>query len=214
MRKLLIFPLLLAWCGLALSAAPVEGRDYTLVNPPKQTGDPSRIVVTEYFSYYCSHCANFAPYFDAWKKSLPADVHVERLPISLGRASWVPVARTFLALQAMNSVERVDAALFTAINHQGVRMDSEAAITAWLVGRGIDGKAFAAMYRSFGVDTQQRNAETRAREAGVGSTPSLVIDGRYMMVIGDAGEQRAQHYRAQLAVANELISRARQQRRQ
>jgi thiol:disulfide interchange protein DsbA len=170
------------------------------------------VVVTEFFSYQCAHCAAFAPSFAAWVKALPADVRVERVPVSLGRPAWEPAGRAYLALVAMNSVEKVDAALFAAIHQQGVRLDTEAQITGWLGKQGIDTGAFTGMYRSFGIDAQYRSSDGKARALRVDGTPTLVIDGRYRIAIEDIGAGREQHYRTQLAVANELIAKARQQR--
>ena len=45
-------------------AQPVEGVDYIAVSPPQPTNDPSRIVVTEFFSYQCPHCFAFFPALD------------------------------------------------------------------------------------------------------------------------------------------------------
>lgn len=205
-----LLPVLLGWAALTQAAAPVAGRDYVDVSPAQPTSEP-RILVTEFFSYQCPHCAMFARPLATWAKTLPTDVRVERMPISLGRPAWEPVARAYLALQAMNSVAKVDEALFAAIHGQGMRFDTEAAITAWLGSHGVDAKAFTAMYHSFGVDAQVHGAETKARDLRVPSVPTLVIDGRYLIAIEDTGATREQHFREQLAVATELIARARQQ---
>jgi thiol:disulfide interchange protein DsbA len=206
-RMIRLLPVLLGWAVLAQGAAPVEGRDYQTINPAQPTSDPSRIVVTEFFSYYCPHCASFARPFEAWKRTLPADVRVERVPATLGHPQWVPVQRAYLALAAMGVIDKVDDAIFQAIHQQGVRMDSEESIAAWLTTRGVDARKFSTMYRSFGIDSQQRTAENRTRILRLPGVPTLVIDGRYMMSILDNG-----NFRAQLAVAEELIKRQRQQR--
>jgi thiol:disulfide interchange protein DsbA len=204
--------LLLGWVALLPAAAPVAGRDYTEISPARPSSDPSRVVVTEFFSYQCPHCAAFAPNYAAWVKSLPADVQVERVPVSIGHPTWQPAARTYHALVAMNALAKVDDALFAAIHREGVRLDTEQQITRWLGTRGIDVKAFTAMYRSFSVDSQFKAGDARARDLRVPGIPALVIDGRYLMAISDRSTGRDAHFRAQLAVANELIARARQQR--
>ncbi len=211
MRVFLLLPVLLGWALLARAAAPVEGRDYEKVDPVQPTAFPAQVVVTEYFSYQCPHCALFAPTFDAWVKSLPPDVRVERVPVALGRPIWEAAARTYLVLMAMNSVEKVDAALFAAIHQQGVRMDTEAQIAAWMGKQGIDAGKFSAVYRSFSIDVQYRAADAKARNHRVGGIPTLVVDGRYRVAIGDIGAGREQHFRKQLAVVNELIAMAQRQ---
>ncbi len=83
---------LIGHAARAAAPAPAPGRDYQLVDPPQPTTDPARVVVTEYFSYMCPHCASFAPTFSAWTKTQPADVRVERVAISLGHARWEPAS--------------------------------------------------------------------------------------------------------------------------
>jgi protein dithiol oxidoreductase (disulfide-forming) len=207
LQAIRLLPLLLVWTAIAHGAAPVEGRDYTVLNPPQPTSDPSKVVVTEFFSYQCPHCAAFARPFSAWVKSLPTDVRVERMAVSIGHPQWVAAARAYPALLAMIALDKVDDAIFQAIHQQGVRLDTEAQWTSWLTSRGIDAEAFSTTYRSFGVDSQFRNAEARSRAARIPSIPTLVIDGRFLIAIADNGD-----FKSQLAMAAELIARVRQQR--
>jgi len=193
------------------AAAPVEGQDYARIDPPQPTGDPARVMVTEFFSYMCPHCASFAPTFAAWTKRQPADVQVERAAISLGHTPWVPAARTYPVLVSMNAVGKVEDALWAAIHQQGVQLYTEAAFTDWMGKHGVDAKSFADQYKSFAIDMQLRTAESRARANQVGSTPTLVVDGRYRVEIGDIGPGREAHYRTQLAAVDQLIALARQQ---
>jgi thiol:disulfide interchange protein DsbA len=191
----------------------VEGRDYELITPASPPADASHIVVYEFFNYLCPHCAAFAPSFDAWVKTLPKDVKVERVAISLGHPSWQVSARAYFALATMKAAEKVDAALFAAIHQQGQRLDTEAALARWLGTQGVASRSFTSNFQSFIVDAQTRAAEVRARELRVSSTPTLVIDGRYRIEIADIGPPgREAHYRKQLAVVDALIARARQQR--
>jgi len=206
-RAIRLLPILLSWSALLHAAAPVEGRDYTTLNPPQPTTDSGHLMVTEFFSYQCPHCAAFSQPFAAWTRTLPADVRVERVAVSIGHPTWEPAARAYQALLAMKVLDKVDTPFFQAIHAQGLRLDTEQQITAWLATRGIDVQAFTAMYHSFGADAQFRVAETRARDHRVPSIPVLVIDGRYMVAIEDNGR-----FSDQLAKAGELIVKARQQR--
>jgi protein dithiol oxidoreductase (disulfide-forming) len=212
MRTLLLLPALLGWALLAQAAAPVEGRDYQKVDPVQLTGFPAQVVVTEYFSWKCPHCALFAPTFDAWVKALPPDVRVERVAVALGRATWEPAARAHLVLMSMNAVQKVDAALFAAIHQQGMQMEHPAEIGGWLGKQGVDATAFMKMYSSSGIDMQYRAADAKARNHRVGGIPTLVIDGRYRVAIEDIGQGREPHFRKQLAMVNELIGMARKLR--
>lgn len=207
-----LLTLMLGWSMFASAAGPVAGRDYTDIEPAQPTTDPTKIVVTEFFSYQCPHCAAFAPTLSAWIKTLPADVKFERVPVSLGRPTWQPAARAYIALASMNALAKVDDAIFSAIHRQGVRMDTEEQVASWLGTQGVDAKAFTSMYRSFGVDMQYKSAEARARAHRIPSIPAIVVDGRYLVAIEDAGPGREAHFKTQLGSVNELIAKARAQR--
>src|SRR5688572_20578870 len=191
----------------ALTAEPVEGRDYFRINPPQPTSDPSKIVVREFFSYQCPHCFTFAKPFEVWASELPADVKADRAAVSIGRTSWVAAAQAFYALTALKVVPRIDDAFFGAIHRERRKLTDEASIAAWLAGQGIDRAGFEKAYRSFSVQLQTRRADEQSRKVRLPSVPSLVVDGKYLVQIAHDGD-----FRDQLTVVNSLIDRARQER--
>jgi thiol:disulfide interchange protein DsbA len=192
---------------LSAAAAPVEGRDFQRLQLAQPTSDPKKVVVTEFFSYQCPHCYSFAQPFAAWARKVAPDVLVERVPVALGRPSWEPAARAYLAFASMQLLPRMDDATFDAIHRQGMRLDSEQALVQWVGTQRIDAKEFAALYRSFGLQAQWKVADARARAHQIPSIPAIVIDGRYLVAIEDNGG-----FQAQLAVVDELIARARREK--
>jgi protein dithiol oxidoreductase (disulfide-forming) len=204
-RLLLVAALMSA--GLSATAQPVAGRDYFPVTPAQPTSDPSKIVVTKFFSYQCPHCYAFAKPFDDWMKKLPADVKAERVAVSIGHASWQASAQAFYALTAMKAVPAIDDALFRAIHEDRTRLADEAGYAAWVAGRGLDRTEFLRVYRSFGVQVQTKRADELSRRHRIPSVPVLVVDGRYMVPIADDGR-----FDDQLEVVNSLIERVRRAR--
>src|SRR5262245_49880354 len=97
-----------ALLSLPAVAAPVAGTDYQPFQPPQSTSDPSKIAVTDFFSYQCPHCARFAKPYEAWIAKLPADVKAERVAVSIGHEAWVPAAQAFYALTAMKKLPAID----------------------------------------------------------------------------------------------------------
>lgn len=189
-------------------AAPVAGKDYEEIKPPQETSDPSKIVVTEFFSYQCPHCFRFAKPYEAWTAKLPSDVKSERVAVSIGHEAWVPAAQAFFALSAMKKVPAIDDALFGAIHRQQLRLDTEAALTDWVRRQGIDQAAFTQAYRSFSVKLNMKRADDLSRSYRLPSVPTLAIDGRYLVPISDDG-----NFNDQLEIVNALIDQARQARK-
>jgi protein dithiol oxidoreductase (disulfide-forming) len=193
-------------CAAAVpcSAQLVEGHDYIEIRPAHPTGDPSKIVVTEFFSYQCPHCYHFSEPLNAWVSTLPDDVLFERYAVSIGYDQWEPIARAFYALQIMGQLDALDAAIFQAIHVQGVRLYDETSITDWVAAHGVDGTEFVKTYGSFAANSLYTHAEQLSIDYRVPSIPTLVIDGRFLVAIADNGM-----FDDQLARVEQLIAKAR-----
>ncbi len=210
-RLIRLFVLLVSCCGVSAWAADapkaagaVEGTDYTLLNPAQPTSNPAKIVVTEFFSYQCSHCYVFFPLVTSWANKLPKDVVFERVPVSLGRDSWVPIAQTFYALQVMGKLEQMDRLIFNAIHVQNTRLLDEAGITAFVAKQGVNAADFTAAYNSFGVKSSTVRADQLMKTHKVQGTPALVVDGKYV-VLSDGTKD----YNDLLARTDRVIAKAR-----
>jgi protein dithiol oxidoreductase (disulfide-forming) len=200
------FAVVLSFCGLSAWAAdaPVEGQEYQLLNPAQPTSAPDKIVVSEFFSYQCPHCYAFYPVVTAWARKLPKDVVFERVPVSLGRSSWEPVAQAFYALQAMGKLEQMDRLIFAGINVQGARLLDEASVTGFVAKQGINAAEFTAAYNSFGVKSSTVRADQMMKTHKVQGTPTMVVDGKYVIM-----SEGTRNYDDLLARTDKLIAKAR-----
>jgi thiol:disulfide interchange protein DsbA len=188
------------------AAQPVAGRDYLPVQPPQPTNDASRIVVTEFFSYQCPHCFAFHPALREWVSRLPDDTVFELVPVSIGHATWAPIAKAYYALEMMGKQEELDAAIFRAIHVQRVPLVDEAAIIDWVAAQGVDKNVFTSAYRSFSVNTFATRADQKARSYRLPSVPALAVDGKFLVPISDNGSG---DFAAQLSLVDALIDKAR-----
>jgi protein dithiol oxidoreductase (disulfide-forming) len=188
----------------AASAQPQAGRDYVAVTPPQPTNDASRVVVTEFFSYGCPHCASFSPALTRWVGALPSDVAFERVAVVLGREPWRGPAKLFYALQSIGKVDALDAAIFNAIHREQKDLFTDAAIIDWVEDQGVDRAQFTAAFNSFGMRSFVARGDQVATAHRVSGVPTLVVDGRYMLEVRDDGV-----FIGQLAVADQLIAMAR-----
>ena len=185
--------LALAWLpGAALAqSTPQAGRDYVEI-PGGQAwaARPGRIEVAEVFGYTCPHCATFEPELSAWKKRQPADVSVVQVPAPFG-GYWDPYARAFYAAEALGVLEQSHQAMFNAIHLQRsmpVGANTGAAeLAPFYAQYGVDAKRFADAYNSFGVDAKINRARQFAVKSGVEGTPSIVVNGKYLVPVGAGG---------------------------
>lgn len=181
----------------------VVDKDYDLITPEQRTLNKGQIEVVEFFAYSCSHCYNFEPLIEQWKKTLPADVDFVPSP-AVWSAAMEPHAKAFYAAQALGVLDKLHSPLFAAIHVDQKRLASEAEIRAVFVANGVSASDFDAAYNSFGVGSQLRQASARLRGAGVTGTPELMVAGKYRVSTRKAGSQAGM-----LKIADFLITKER-----
>ena len=175
-------------CSAADGGKYVEGTHYKLARDPAPAGSSKRIAVEEFFWYGCGHCYAFEPAIEAWKAKKPADVDFVRVPNSLGRPVGIAHSKVLYTAESLNVMDKVHKAFFAAIHQQRRNLDSEAAIQAFFTEQtGIMPDVFNSTYSGFAVDSRVRRAEELSKRYGVASTPTLVIDGRYLVNASMAG---------------------------
>lgn len=176
-RSLLVSAAILM-SGAAFAAAEL-GKDYKLLNPPQPVSG-SKIEVLEFFFYGCSHCYHLHGPLEAWAEGMPKDVELIYLP-TIFRESWEPMARTFYALESLGQRQQLHDALYKAWNVDNNMLNEEAKILDFVAARGVDRAKFSAAYNSFSMQSKVVRAKQMIRSYGIAGTPSLVVDGKYLI---------------------------------
>jgi thiol:disulfide interchange protein DsbA len=187
MKRAIVAALLLAaLCAQGQAPAPVAGRDYIeLANGRPLDASDGFVVVEEFFNYACPACNSFEPSFAAWAKELPPYAKLHHVPAAF-RSDFVQYARAYYAAEAHGVVEKTHQAVYDAIHRtrtlpgEGEKPD-EARIARFYADFGVDADAFLATMQSFGVDSKVRRATDHMQRNRIPSTPSLVINGRYLV---------------------------------
>lgn len=164
----------------------VRGVDYEEIQggTPLHTQD-GRVEVAEVFNYACPACNAFEPLMEAWRSTLPEYVHVVYVPAQF-RPDFVPYAKAYYAAESLGIAESSHAAVYQAIHGsetlpgEGDKID-EARVAAFYTQFGADADDFLKRMNGFAVNGQLRKADRFMRESRVMQTPSLVIDGRYLL---------------------------------
>jgi thiol:disulfide interchange protein DsbA len=211
MRATLLSPLLSACLLLVSALAPAhaqraalagltEGVDYALIEGGKPyRAVPGKLEVAEVFAYWCSHCATFAPMLEAWKRTLPKHVQLVYVPSALDKTD--AYARFHFAAEAAKAATVLHPRLFAAIHETGeLPRNADLPQIAAYGARapGVDAKALAAALKdSKALDARIQHAHEFAVRSKIPGTPSLVIDGRYLVL--------ATSYQGLLDNANRLI---------
>jgi len=201
-RSLLAAGLLLVAARGAQAAGLTEGSEYKLLKPAQPSeAAPGKVGVVEVFWYACGHCYMLEPKLEAWnQKGRPAYVQLIRLP-----ATWNPVvklqARVFYTIELLGKPQLHDE-VFREINVKGNRMDTPEKIEAFFVSRGVGKAEFQKAFSSFAVESKVLRAEDLNKRYKITSTPTIVVNGKYVTDVGMAGDEDRL-----FQVVNELAAR-------
>ncbi len=168
--------------SVAAATPPVRDREYTVIEPAQPPLEPlngKKVEVIEFFYYGCPHCYNLQPSLKAWLKNAPSDVEFRRQP-TVFRESWIPLTRTFYALDAIGLLDKFHDEVFETVHKQNVNLGNRQILLDWAGRRGIDTKKLAEAYDSFSVQTKSQRAVQMTRAYGITGTPSVVVGGRYL----------------------------------
>lgn len=177
---------LLAGPALAQSGAPVEGKQFTKVEPPVPVMVPGKIEVIEFFSYACPHCNAFEPTVSAWSKKLPADVAFHRVPVPF-LMNFENLMRTYYSLETMGLVDTMQPKVFAAIHVERNYLEKPADIAALMTKNGVDAAKFTSIFNSFSVATSVTRAKKLMASYKIDGVPTLTVQGRYATSPGLAG---------------------------
>ncbi len=155
-----------------------EGVHYAKLETPIRTKDPTKVEVTEYFSYGCPHCYQFEPLIAAWKKRLPEGVAFNRTP-AIWNQDYMVYAQAYYTAEALNVLERVHTPIFNAIHRDRKRLNRQERMASFFAEFGVDPVDFAKVYKSFGVRASLAQAEARGRGYLAEGVPALIVNGKY-----------------------------------
>ena len=181
----------------------VAGKHYDIISPAIRTAEPSKIEAAEFFWYGCGHCYTFEPMVSQWKKTLDEDVSFRGIPAMWGGAMELH-AKAYYAARVLKVEDKMDTAMFQALNVDRKPLRSEKEIAELFVANGVSEEDFYKAYNSFGVGSQVRQANSAARAAKITGTPSMMVNGKYLITTRKAGGNANM-----LKIANYLIEKER-----
>lgn len=171
----------------AIAADYKNGADYTTLPEAQNTDAANKIEVTEFFAYYCPHCARFEAPLQAWVKKNAANIVFRRVHVS-GGGSVAVQQRLFYTLDSLGMLEQYHQKVFDAMHVERNRLASEEAVFEWAQKAGIDRAKFIEAWNSFGLQAKQRRANAMMSAYRIDQWPMVAIDGRFMTSPSQAGE--------------------------
>ncbi|GLQ99519.1 thiol:disulfide interchange protein DsbA/DsbL [Dyella mobilis] len=176
--------LLTSACSAASSsssaAAPyTDGTEYvTLPAPHQRYSNSGKVEVVEVFSYACIHCAEFSPYADELRKSLPPGVEFKLVPAPFND-SWVPFARAYYAAKKLGVADKTHDLFFDKKFKEQYPINSMSEIADFYASQGVNREQFVSIANSPETDAQIKKDLALIQTWGVDGTPTIVVDGKY-----------------------------------
>lgn len=179
MKKVLLMAAALLLAPMAAHAEKyVEGVNYTVINDLPGSAKPE---ITEYFSFFCGHCYNFAKSaLPIVKETLPEGVKFNQSHVEfIGREMGVEMSRAFAIAHLLKVEDKIEPALFSAIHDKKQRFTNQNDIRLLFIANGISGEDFDKAANSFMVNSQLAKMRKDAQTAQISGVPTLVVNGKY-----------------------------------
>lgn len=163
------------------------GTHFEVLSPAQPTSSgPEYVEVAEFFMYSCIHCYNFEPYVQRWLEDKPDYIAFVRVP-----TVWNELVRlhgqAFYAAEALGKGEEMHAPFFREMHENRNYLQSQQALAEFFGRFGVDEDSLRSVFDSFAVHAKVRRADELARRYGVNSTPSIVVNGKYLTNASMAG---------------------------
>jgi thiol:disulfide interchange protein DsbA len=168
---------LLAGAAGASLTNPQEGVEYKTLSKPQPAESGKKVEVIEFFGYFCPHCNALDPALSEWVKKQGDKIAFKRVHV-LFHPSMLPVQQLYVTLESMGKLEELHKKIFDAMHKQRLRLDTEAAVIAFVTQQGIDKQKFLDAYNSFSVQAKMRRLPQMQEAYGIDSVPQIIIDGR------------------------------------
>ncbi|MBF0153055.1 MAG: thiol:disulfide interchange protein DsbA/DsbL [Magnetococcales bacterium] len=157
----------------------LAGKHYTLI----QNSSPApgnRPQVLEIFNFKCPHCFKLHPVFAAWAEKNQDRFEIRSLPIVWDNQSDLPVRAYFTAL-LLGKGKEMQHLLFKATFQDSMEIDNPDVIAFLAEEAGLKADPFKSQLTGFGVVAKVSQAKAQARAFGISGTPSVVVNGRYLV---------------------------------
>ena len=181
----------------------VEGR-YKRIKPARPLGQTDKVEVVDVFWYGCRHCYRFLPMLQGWEAGKPDYVEFKRVP-AIFADSWSVHARAYYTARVLGVDGKLHVPVFNAIHDQKRSLNTKQELMTFFAEHGVSEEDFSATFDSFEVDAMARESQVMSRHWGVPGTPSLIVNGRYLIFGSLAGS-----YEDMISVLEVLVEREHQ----
>lgn len=166
----------------------IEGKDYQIVAGQQSTANKSKTpLIQEFFSYGCPWCYKIEAPFNDWVSKMGNNVQLERVPVVF-KPSWELYAKAYYTAKTLALSEKLNPALFKAIQVDKKPLDSKQTMINFFVAQGVDKEiAKSAFESSPTIDMKVQTGMALMATDQINSVPAFVVNNKYKTDIQMAG---------------------------
>lgn len=186
-----------------VATPPYEaGKHYTQLATPQPTStEKGKVEVAEIFMFGCPGCYMAEPRIQEWLGKNADYIEFVRIP-----APWNPPAimhaRAFYTAEALGKLDAIEAPFFDEIHKNRNYLETEPKLVAFFAKYGVDEATFKRTFNSPEIAAKVEHANKLIESYRVESTPTLVVNGKYVTIGRMAGS-----YEAWFAIIDDLAAR-------
>ena len=153
--------------------------------------ESEKISVVEYFSYGCPACYKIESHISSWIKTVETDVEFKREAVVFFE-HWAPLAKAYYAAIELDVLDSIHLPMFEALHDEKLPMQDTSRIKQLFEKEAnIDSNAFSEAFddREAVVD-RILEVHKAVRLMKVSSTPTIVVDGRFLVTTRTAQSQK------------------------
>jgi thiol:disulfide interchange protein DsbA len=158
--------------------------------------------IMEIFSYSCIHCFNLEPFVAAWKQGKPDDIRFTPVPV-IFNSRQIPEAKAYYTGQFLNVIDQSHPSLYNEIHINRNRLSSDDDFAEIFTRFGIAENEYMEMAGSFAVNSRVSMAQKITQMSQLQGTPSLVVNGKYLISGQMAGGNERMFTVAEWLIRNE-----------
>ncbi len=141
----------------------------------------------EVFSYSCIHCFRLEPFIENWvENQKPDDIRFTHVPVVF-HDRQLPEVKAYYASKLLKVHDESHDAIFNEIHVNRNRLTDDEAFAEFFTRFGVSEEDYLTMANSFAVNVKANMAKEVTEKGQVTGTPSLVVNGRYLVTGRTAG---------------------------
>lgn len=184
-----------------LPSSYVLGNHYLRVDNAVPIDEFNNYDVIEFFWYPCIPCFTFENDFVTWTSNVVDHVTVTRIP-AIWSAPMRLQARAYYTAEQLGILDIAHSRLYQVAQQGKDILNSEEIIGTIFERLGVDKDQFRQVFHSDEVNTKVTRAESMLRNFQVRATPTLIVEGKYLVTPTTAGS-----FQEMLNVADYLLGK-------